>query len=98
MVKYLASFKIKTSPGLQNEYMNTSLSQDHHTTCNILLEFADMDLSIYFRNRNPPELSKEIDEFWKALFAIATAVKDIHNFKDKRDEEGQDYVGSVELQ
>lgn len=62
-------------------------SQEHRITCNILLEFADMDLSVYFQNRLPPALSKEFEEFWKALFAIADAVKDIHNFKDNRDKE-----------
>ncbi|KAL9033280.1 MAG: hypothetical protein Q9214_007590, partial [Letrouitia sp. 1 TL-2023] len=84
MVKYLASFK--------NEEANASSSPDHQITCNILLEFADMDLSVYFRNRLPPALAKEAEEFWKALFEIATAVKDIHNFKDNRGE-GTEYHG-----
>ncbi|KAL9609992.1 MAG: hypothetical protein Q9167_005265 [Letrouitia subvulpina] len=84
MVKYLTSFR--------NAEVNTSSNRDNQSTCNILLEFADMDLSVYFRNRLPPTLAKEAEEFWKALFAIATAVKDIHNFKDDRDE-GTEYQG-----
>ena len=64
-------------------------------TCNILLEFGEMDLEGYFGERLTPVLSKEIEEFWKALFAVAYAVKDIHNFKVSRAGVVEEYHGSV---
>ena len=92
MVQYLADFKKAEFSHVSDETGSaTSISTEPHSSCNILLQFADMDLSVYFRNRDPPALSKENEEFWKALFAIATAVKDIHNFKDNRGGEIREY-------
>ncbi|KAL8732449.1 MAG: hypothetical protein Q9181_003945 [Wetmoreana brouardii] len=94
MVKYLASFRIvETSPASTEKGLAATSSQEHQSTCNILLEFAEMDLSVYFQNIQPPALSKEGEEFWKALFAIATAVKDIHNLRVNRGEEIREYYG-----
>ncbi|KAL9581438.1 MAG: hypothetical protein Q9212_003902 [Teloschistes hypoglaucus] len=102
MVKYLGWFKSveckhggggRTMGMVACPDMGKAACPDHHTTCNILLEFADMDLGVYFQNRLPPALSKEVEEFWKALFAIADAVKDIHNFKENRGEEVREYYG-----
>ncbi|KAL8698877.1 MAG: hypothetical protein Q9201_006328 [Fulgogasparrea decipioides] len=94
MVKYLASFKnVETNHTTEEKDWAASPSLEHHSTGNILLEFADMDLSVYFQNRQPPALSKEVEEFWKALFAIAVAVKDIHNFKENRGGEIREYHG-----
>ena len=91
MIKYLASFKkanMELSDGGDASTADSNVEND--ATCNILLEFADMDLSVYFQNREPPTLSKEIEEFWRALFAVADVVRDIHNFKDDR---GREYHG-----
>ncbi|KAI4110034.1 MAG: hypothetical protein L6R37_000167 [Teloschistes peruensis] len=102
MVKYLGWFKSVECKHANGDRpmgmvacpsMGTVACPDHHTTCNILLEFADMDLGVYFQNRLPPALSKEVEEFWKALFAIADAVKDVHNFKENRGEEVREYNG-----
>lgn len=95
MVKYLGHFKNveinRTTDG--GGGLTASSSPEFQRTGNILLEFADMDLSVYFQNRLPPALSKEVEEFWKALLAIAMAVKDIHNFKEIRGEEIREHYG-----
>ena len=94
MVRYLGSFKkAELSHASDETDSATPTSTESHSSCNLLLEFADMDLNVYFQNRHPPALAKENKEFWKTLFAIATAVKDIHNFKDNRGEEIREYNG-----
>ncbi|KAL8690381.1 MAG: hypothetical protein Q9218_004160 [Villophora microphyllina] len=94
MVKYFGCFKnIEYKHASDDKFTATSSSQDQHSTGNILLEFADMDLSVYFQNRLPPALSKEVEEFWKALFVIAVAVKDIHNLKEHRGDQVREFHG-----
>ena len=94
MVKYLASFRnAEINDAAYERGSSTNSSPEHQSTSNILLEFADMDLSVYFQNRLPPALSKEVEEFWKALFAIANAVRDIHNLKEDRGDGIREYDG-----
>ncbi len=63
------------------------------TTYNILLEYGPMDLDVYFGAVLPPVLQSEIEAFWRSLFAIADAVKGIHNLKVCNAEETEEYYG-----
>ena len=50
-------------------------------TYNILLEFGEMDLGVYFSECLPPVLPLEIEAFWRSLFAVADAVKGVHDLQ-----------------
>lgn len=63
------------------------------TTYNILLEFGELDLDEYFFERSPPVLTAEIVHFWKDLFEVARAVKDIHIFTRPRGDKPINYYG-----
>lgn len=67
----------------------------NQTTYNILLEFGELDLDEFFFDQNilPPVLSTEVGKFWKDLFEVATAVKEIHLFKRGGIETDQEYYG-----
>ena len=65
-------------------------------TYNILLEFGEMDLAVYFKRTLPPVLPLEIEAFWRSLFAVANAVQGVHDLK-VRDDSGQtkEYYGQA---
>lgn len=62
---------------------------------NILLEYGEQDLDEFFFDdtRLPPVLPNEVLGFWKDLFEVATAVKDIHRFDRKQGDVSQEYYG-----
>jgi serine/threonine protein kinase len=63
------------------------------TSYNILLEFGELDLDEYFFDRSPPVQASEILCFWKDLFEIARAIKNIHTFKLPRGNMYMEYYG-----
>jgi serine/threonine protein kinase len=48
---------------------------------NLLLEFGESDLEVFFGDHLPPVLQTEVEGFWKALFEVVDAVADIHDGK-----------------
>ena len=95
MVRWLADYKKAHDPGgmVQNAAARGLKRDFNETSYNILLEYAQMDLSDYFKNMKPPISSLEIEVFWRALFAIADAVKGIHNLKVKDAGITEEYYG-----
>ena len=82
IIKWLANFE--KAHGDQPAPMRNSTNfaegkQD--ITYNILLEFGAMDLSVYFGEYRSPKLAPEFEAFWTSLFAVADALKGIHNLK-----------------
>ncbi len=93
MVRWLADYrKIEDYPHGQAN-ASTGSSEKEIETCNILLEYGEMDLRVYFENVLPPVLQSEIEAFWKSLFAVADAVKGIHNLKVSNAEQTEEYYG-----
>ena len=84
MVRWLADY----------EKVETAVATQVKKTYNILLEFGEMDLGVYFREILPPVLPSEIEAFWRSLFAVANAVQGVHDLKID-DESGQtkEYYG-----
>ena len=62
-------------------------------THNILLEYGDRDLDEHFAAILPPVLQHEIELFWKGLFEVADAVKEVHHFKVDNDGIIKEFVG-----
>jgi len=58
-------------------------------TMNILLEYGNFDLRLYFGHYSPPVLPAEIIRFWKSIFEVGDAVYGIHEFKQG----GSEYNG-----
>ncbi|XTI86035.1 hypothetical protein V2W45_1233385 [Cenococcum geophilum] len=94
MVKYLGHFKyhfhypmVWNSAGQSIDKVGLTIqtSNEKRTstqpTNNILLEYGQMDLEVYFANRVPPVLPPEMMAFWRDIFDIAEEVRDIHNLE-----------------
>ena len=83
MVRWLANYTItQTLSGTGSPPASSSAAQvPEVTTHNILLEYGQMDLSVYFAEMEPPVRSADIEAFWRSLGAVADAVKGIHNLK-----------------
>jgi len=64
-------------------------------THNIILEYGESDLEEYFAETTPPYLQAEVEAFWRGLFAVADAVRSIHNWKSKTEGKVQEYHGLV---
>ena len=47
----------------------------------MLLEYGNMDLGEYFNQKLPPMLPTEIESFWRSIFALANAIKGIHDLE-----------------
>ena len=62
-------------------------------TYNILLEFGEMDLGVYIRKRLPPRLPLEIEAFWRSLFAVAEAVRGVHDLRVRDGWQTEEYYG-----
>ena len=93
MVRWLADYqKAQDSPGTQAD-AGTEASERKRLTYNILLEFGESDLRVYFEENLPPVLQSEIEAFWRSLFEIADAVKGIHNLKVRNAEQMEEYYG-----
>ena len=93
MVRWLADYeKAHHFPATQ---VDTAAGPSKHKiiTHNILLEYGEMDLGVYFENNLPPVLQSEIEAFWVSLFATADAVKGIHNLKVRNAERTEEYYG-----
>ena len=83
MVRWLADYTLTQTPIVTESQPTTSPAgnQPAITTHNILLEYGQRDLSAYFAEMEPPVRSSDIEAFWNSLFAVAEAVKGIHNLK-----------------
>ena len=93
MVRWLADYKKAHDPSAAPADKAIQPSGSTVTTFNILLEYGEMDLSVYFEEIRPPVLPSEIESFWKSLFAIADAVKGIHDLKVRNAEQTEEYYG-----
>ena len=81
MVQYLGDFSF-------DEISNGPMGEEIERTFNILLEFGELDLDEFFADTQyPPVLTREIIEFWMALFKVADALQKIHNL-EFRSEDG----------
>lgn len=83
MVRWLADYTLTQIPLERGSQPASShaAQEPEVTTHNILLEYGQRDLSVYFAEMEPPVRSSDIEAFWKSLFAVADAVKGIHNLK-----------------
>lgn len=93
MVRWLANYKKTHDPQVA---VAAGPSKQETTTYNILLEYGEMDLRVYFEEVLPPVLQSEIEAFWRSLFAIADAVKGIHNLKVRNAEQVEEYYGYID--
>ena len=94
MVRWLGDYEkthnsLPRSPGSDA----TLTAGTKNTTYNILLEYGNMDLGVYFGQKLPPVLTSEIQAFWKSLFAVADAVTGIHNLKINTPWQIKEYYG-----
>ena len=83
MVRWLADYTLTQVPlgtGIQPA-SSPAAQEPKVTTHNILLEYGQRDLSVYFAEIEPPVRSSDIEVFWRSLFAVADAVKGIHNLE-----------------
>ena len=83
MVRWLADYTLTQSPlETGDQTADSPTAQVHEVkTHNILLEYGQMDLSVYFAEMEQPVRSSDIETFWRSLFAVAEAVKGIHDVK-----------------
>ena len=105
MIRYLGDFKYDfsyptTVEDLPGDPAATALSlavniqhYDPTTTFNILLEYGDLDLEEYFRNRLQPYLPNEIMSFWDHLFEIPEEVTNLHCLKRRDNGKDCEYDG-----
>jgi hypothetical protein len=87
MVQYFGEY---TQMGNQ---ISATPETSEQTTFNILLEYGELDLDEYFQERPPPALPTDIMDFWKNLFNVADALKDIHNLTLGNGEFREEYYG-----
>lgn len=83
MVRFLAAYTHaeKEAVDATAQSVPSGAQQGHLTknTHNLLLEFGEFDLEVFFGERLPPVLQDETDQFWKALFEVADALDGLHN-------------------
>ncbi|KAI4218743.1 MAG: hypothetical protein L6R36_008776 [Xanthoria steineri] len=83
MVQFLAAYthaeKEGVDAGAQSAPSGTQQGHIPKNTHNLLLEFGEFDLEVFFGERLPPVLQDETDQFWKALFEVADALDGLHN-------------------
>ena len=92
IVKWLGCFT-KTEPyhGPLKRSQAVDFEPQQNATCNILLEFGEVDLNGYFHRRLIPVIPEEVEEFWRNLFRIAYTVEEIHDFKDQKSSAEEHY-------
>ncbi|KAH7128547.1 hypothetical protein B0J11DRAFT_273614 [Dendryphion nanum] len=58
-----------------------ALAKDDGTTYNLLLEYGQVDLEEYCADLSnvPPVRTMEVIRFWKSLFKVAHAIRNVHN-------------------
>lgn len=83
MVQFLAAYthaeKEGVGAGAQSVPSGTQPGHITKNTHNLLLEFGEFDLEVFFGERLPPVLQDETDQFWRALFEVADALDGLHN-------------------
>lgn len=89
MIQYLGDY----------EHKETTKLPDGRTwstaTHNIILEYAELDLDVYFQEIRPPILEGEVAHFWDDMFDVAEAVNTIHDITITRGGVQHDYYGYV---
>lgn len=85
MVRWLADYKKIETPGAAAVHAIAERSDQpsENATYNILLEYGEMDFSNYFYEIEPPVQPSDIQGFWRSVFAVADALKGIHNLEVK---------------
>lgn len=85
MVRWLADYKKTETPGAVGGHAiaEPSDQRSENATYNILLEYGEMDLDNYFYEKEPPVQPSDIKGFWTSVFAVADALKGIHNLRVK---------------
>ena len=93
MIRCLANYTYSHDHPARQRAATAPAAKQETTTYNILLEYGEMDLGDYFKEVLPPVLRSEIEAFWRSLFAIADAVRGIHNLKVRNAEQTEEYYG-----
>ncbi|KAI9744665.1 MAG: hypothetical protein M1818_002194 [Claussenomyces sp. TS43310] len=94
MVRYLGGYNHQETDHTMVEPDIRSVKEERvKSTHNILLEYGDRDLDELFAARLPPVLQDEIEAFWKGLFKVADAIKEIHHLKISNDGIKKEYWG-----
>lgn len=93
MVRWLASYKYSHDLPAGQLTATATTPKQETGTYNILLEFGKMDLGDFFREVRPPVRQSEFEAFWRSLFAIADAVRGIHNLEVRNAEQTEEYHG-----
>ena len=85
MVRWLADYKKTENSGAAGGHAIAEPSDQlsENVTYNILLEYGEMDLNTYFYEVEPPVQPSDIEGFWTSVFAVADALKGIHNLRVK---------------
>ena len=92
IVKWLGCFtKAEPFHGPLKRSQVVDFEPQQNATCNILLEFGEVDLNGYFNLRLIPVIQEEVEEFWRNLFRIAYTVEEIHDFKDQKSSAEEHY-------
>lgn len=82
MIKCLADWRQETPYEELTLAQRDARNEEHpFTTCNLLLEYGQQDLDVYFSRTNPPVLPWETIAFWKELRGILETVARIHRWQ-----------------
>ena len=77
-----------------NNVVRCLASYSHANTHNLLLEYGEMDLEVYFVNHHPPFFEQEVVRFWREILEVAKAIEGMHDWKSLHD--GKKYHGFVQ--
>jgi hypothetical protein len=95
-VRPLAAFKSRENRS-SSELEKTNDAKESY---NILFEWCEMDLGIYFESKNAPVMSQDIELFWTNLSRLAETLEQLHGASHKADLEFEaltGYVGYVQI-
>ncbi|KAI9767404.1 MAG: hypothetical protein M1839_004508 [Geoglossum umbratile] len=94
VVRYLGDYSHEEIRSSEND-SSAERKDVIRTTHNIVLEYGESDLSLYFGSKEPPVLQSEIEGFWEELFDVAHTIGRMHNLKLRIGGVVQEYYGYV---
>lgn len=104
MIRCLGNFSIfengpdaHTTSDLELKSTSDNDAAANTKTCNIVLEYGEMDLDEYFASHTSPVLPAAVADFWQNLSSVALAISKMHGFQIPRGGVEQKYHGSVAL-